>query len=146
MVGEVGDVGGGDAGDFGEGFVGEEGLMGGDEDVREVEEEGEFVVDEELAGEVLEENAFFFFVDVEGDACDAAGFECGDEGGGFDEFAAAGIDDEDAFFEAVHGVGVEEEAGVGEEGDVEGDDVASGEEVFCGGVGDLVGGGPCVVW
>ena len=146
MVGAVGDVGGGDACDFGEGFVGEEGLMGGDEDVREVEEEGEFVVDEELTGEVLEEDAFFFFIDVEGDACDATGFECGDEGGGFDEFAAAGIDDEDAFFEAVHGVGVEEEAGVGEEGDVEGDDVASGEEVFCGGVGDLVGGGPCVVW
>ena len=119
--------------------------MGGDEDVREVEEEGEFVVDEELAGEVLEENAFFFFVDVEGDAADAAGFECGDEGGGFDEFAAAGIDDEGAFFEAVHGVGVEEEAGIWEEGDVEGDDVAGGEEVVGGGVGDLVGGGPCWV-
>jgi hypothetical protein len=44
-------VGDGDAGDFGQGFLGEEGLMGGDEDVGESEEPGEFAQSHHL-GEI----------------------------------------------------------------------------------------------
>jgi hypothetical protein len=62
------EVGDGDAGDLGEGFVGEEGLMRGDEDVGEGEEAGEFVILEAVLGVVLKKDAFLFFIHIQGDA------------------------------------------------------------------------------
>ena len=148
-AGEEGGVGGGglgvgdgDAGDFGEGFLGEEGLMGGDEDVGEGEEAGEFVVVEDLAGEVLEEDAFFFLINVEGDAADLAAFEGVDEGGGVDEGASADVDEDDAGLHHLKRFLADDVVGFGGERGVEGDDVTLPGEGDGVGVLDAVLSGP----
>jgi hypothetical protein len=71
-TGEGGEVGGGHAGDLGEGFLREKGLVCGDEDVGESEQAREFVVLQDLAGEILEEEAFLFLIHVERNAAEAA--------------------------------------------------------------------------
>ncbi len=67
------EIGDGDSGDLGEGFVGEEGLMGGDEDVGKGEQTGEFVILESVLGVVLKKDAFLFFIHVQGDATQVTG-------------------------------------------------------------------------
>src|SRR6185437_2978432 len=91
-TGEGGEVGGGHAGDLGEGFLREKGLVCGDEDVGESEQAREFVVLQDLAGEIFEEDAFLFFIHVERNAAEAAGFERRDQGLGVDERTAADVE------------------------------------------------------
>lgn len=117
-LGDADNIFDGDACDFLEGFLGEEGLVCGDEDVGEVDEADEFIVENDGIGEVLKEDALFFFVDIECDAGYLLGFEGLDEGLGVDEFAAAGIDDKDAGAHLVEGIGIDEVMGFGQEGDV----------------------------
>jgi hypothetical protein len=69
------EVGGGHAGDFREGFLVEKGLVCGDEDIGESEQARECVVLQDLAGEILKQDTFLFFIHVERNAAETAGFE-----------------------------------------------------------------------
>ena len=96
-AGEGREVGGGHAGDLGEGFLREKGLVCGDENVGESEQAREFVVMQDLAGEILEEDAFLFLIHVERDAAEAAGFERLDQRLGVNERAAADVEQDSAW-------------------------------------------------
>ena len=47
--------------------------MGGNENIRKGEQAGEVVVVEDLAGDVLEKDTFFFLINIERDSADASG-------------------------------------------------------------------------
>ena len=50
-------------------------LMGGDQHVGECEQARQFIIVQDLAGEILKENALFFFVHVESHAPESTGFQ-----------------------------------------------------------------------
>src|ERR1700760_1089632 len=93
---EGGEVGGGHASDLGEGFLRQKGLVCSDENVGESEQAREFVVVQDLAGEILEEDAFLFLIDVERDPAKAFGFERLDQRPGVNERAAADVEQDSA--------------------------------------------------
>ncbi len=92
------------------------------------------------AGAVLLEDALVF-EDIEAEGADLAGLEGLDEGVCVDEAAAGCIDEDDAGFAEGEGFAVDDVAGLGEEGDIEGDDVGAAEELLEGDVLEVEGGG-----
>ena len=122
-----------------EGFVGEEGLVAGDDDAGVGDEAGEERVGDAGVGVVFEEQGGFVFVDVKAESAEAVGFEGVDGGGGVDESAATGVDEERGGFEERERLGVDEVFRGREERAVERDDVGAREQVVAS--GELEAGG-----
>src|SRR5206468_2354701 len=73
-------------------FSREESLVRSDEHVRESKQAGQVVVMQDLAGEILKENALLFFVHVEPYAAEPTALQCFDQRLCVDERAAADVD------------------------------------------------------
>ena len=71
-------------------------LMGGDQHVGECEQARQFIIVQDLAGEILKENALFFFVHVESHAPESTGFQRLDQRLCVDERPAADVDQDRA--------------------------------------------------
>ena len=110
--GEGGDVLQGGGGNVVKGFVGQKGLMRGDEDVGKGQQAGEGVVLEYFLGEVAKEDAFLFFVDIKAGGSDDAGFERINEGAAVDECTAAGIDQHHAWAHLRERGGIDQMVGL----------------------------------
>lgn len=119
----------GDAGDFAKGFVREESLVRGDEDVWEGKEHGKFIVEEDLARKIFEEDAFFFLINIERDTPELATLESVQQRSGIDEFAAAGVDDVCAFLHLTDPFFVQQMHGFRGERKVQGNNVAADEQI-----------------
>ena len=127
---EVADIVEGDLCDVGHRLSGKEGLMGGYKDVGEGHESGEFIVVDGVIGEVFKEVVALLLIYVEGGGADVFGLQSLDEGFGIDEFSAAGIDDEHAFFHHFYCVVIDHVDVVGGEGAVKGDNVGLAVDLF----------------
>src|SRR5437870_4280560 len=82
--------------DFRERLSCQESLMRRDQHVRKGKQAGQFVVMQDLSGQIFEENALLFFVHIESHAAEPTGFQCRDQRFSVDERAAADIDQDRA--------------------------------------------------
>ena len=132
----------GHSGDLGEGFLGEEGLMGGDENIGKAEQAGKFIVLQHLAGEIFEKDAFLLFIHIQRDSAEVAGFECLNQSGGVHQATATGIDEIGARFGEGDGLGIEQVVRLWGERQVEGNDVAGLKQLIQWNVANVVTSGP----
>lgn len=119
----------GTVGNLLEGLLGKKGLVTADNDVGEREETHEDVVLDDVAAMVVVKNGCFVFIDVEGDAGEAAVLEGVDDGSGIDQAAARGVDEDGVVGEQRQGMRVDDVLGRLGERAVEAQDVALREEV-----------------
>ncbi len=94
----------------------EESLVGRDEHIGQRDESRQHVILQHLAGEIVEEDACFLLVNVEGRAADVTGFQRVEQGLRFNQRAAAGVDDEDAGLELADRFFIEEVIGLRQQG------------------------------
>ena len=87
-----GDVVQGGAGDGVERFVGEKGLVRGDDDVGEAQQAGQGVVLQRQVGVILEEQLRLFLVDVQAQVAELAALKRFDQRGSIDQGAATGVE------------------------------------------------------
>ena len=128
-------------GDVAHGFAGEEGLVGGDDDVGEREEAGEGVVVDDFVGLVLVEVVALFLVNVEAGGAYLLIFQALDKLVGVDELTAPGVDNHDAGLHFINRLAVDEIFCFGRERAVESDDVRVLVQLVEGDVAETLRGG-----
>ncbi len=113
-----------------EGLTREEGLMRGDHNVGERQQSAEYVVPDDMWGQILEEQLFFFFVDVNAQVADLPALEPLDECRRVDERAATRVDDHDAGLHTSDRLCIDQVSRLGGQRRVQRDYVGSRPDLF----------------
>lgn len=116
------------AGDAAQRLAGEEGLMAGDEHVREGQEPGEDIVLNGLLRQVLEEEVGLLLVDIEREPADHPALEPADHGAGIHHRTAAGVHDHHAALHEADGPIIDQVMRVGRERTLQTENVGLGEK------------------
>ena len=133
-------------GDVFERFVGEKGLVRGDEDVGHREQTCELVILQDVLGEILEEKFGLLLINVQTSRADSARFDALDQGVCFDQGTARGVDQNYAVSHHCNRLSVDHVCGFLGERTVERDDVAFPKELLGGDVGNIgIGNGEFVI-
>src|SRR5918996_22705 len=110
---EARDVLQGSGGDPTDRLLGEEGLVRGDEHVRERQQSGEDVVPDDFLREVLEEEVSLLLVDVDAKGTKASVLQGVDHGSGVDESTPARVDEHGSLFHSFEGAPIDQMEGFG---------------------------------
>ena len=116
--------------DIVQGFLRQESLMGGDDDVGHGNEADQLIILHHVAGEVLVEEVALFLVDIQTGGAHDADLNAVDQGFGIDQTATGGVDDDHTGLHHFHGIVADHMVGLLGQGAVEGDDIGFAENLI----------------